>query len=102
MVFRDEIDLKGHQVAEHGAKYKSARSLNLPFGQGRMGNVEDPQTATENIPDLLKDFPQIEGSDNQLVFSLTSWSNKGNRLSGLNDEEFPSLSGTRVKNKSKR
>ena len=66
-----------------------------------MGDVEDARPS-EKLPDFVKDFPQIEGSDNQPVFSLTSWSNKGNKLAGLNDEEFPSLLGARSKCKSKR
>merc|ERR1712232_851670 len=98
VVFKNEIDWKAHQVSRHGASY---RNLDLAFNcrRGRKFDTEDniiqeAERRPNNLPNLVSDFPQIDGSDSRPVFTLSSssWSQRtNNKLSNQNAEDFPSL-----------
>ena len=102
VVFKNEIDWKAHQVTRHGATYKAARNLDLTFNcrRGRRFNTEDniieeTERRPNNLPNLISDFPQIDGSDNRPAFTMSSsWSKRSNKLSNQSAEEFPSLPAT--------
>ena len=87
VVFKTEIDWKAHQVSVHGARCRSARNLDLTFNcpRGQRSNtednsVEDAERRPSNLPNLISDFPQIEGSDNRPVFTMSSsWSKRNNK-----------------------
>jgi len=99
VVFKNEIDWRAHQVSRHGASY---RKLDLTFNcrRGRKFYSEDnilqeAERSPTNLPNLLSDFPQIDGSDNRPVFTMSSsWSQRKNNKSHQNAEEFPSLPST--------
>jgi len=96
VVFKNEIDWKAHQVSTHGASH---RNLDLTFNcrRGRKFNPEEKiiqERRPNNLPDLFSDFPQINGSDNRPVFTISSssWARRShNKLENQNAEEFPSL-----------
>ena len=89
VVFQNEIDLKAHQVTEHGATNKTARNLNLNFGRG--GIVRETAQISEKLPDLQNDFPKLKGSASGPVFTMTTWATRRNNPQTLNGEDFPTL-----------
>ena len=96
VVFENEIDLRAHQVTEH----RASRNIPLDFTGQAKSRTRDKTKKMGNVPDLEKDFPQIQGADNSRVFTLTSWSKKINHPTTA-EEEFPSLFVNRLKSKRK-
>ena len=95
IVFKNEIDWKAHQVSTHGATH---RNLDIAFNCRRREGfntrdeiVESTARRQNDLPDLNSDFPEIDGSDNRPVFTMSSWSQRSNRLANQNTEEYPSL-----------
>ena len=98
VVFKNDIDWRAHQVSQHGATYRNL-DLAFTYRRGRKLNTEDNivqegERRPNNLPNLTSDFPQIDGSDNRPVFTMSSWSKGNNKLSNPDIEEFPSLPST--------
>jgi len=84
VVFENEIDLRAHQVTEHKAK----GSLRLDFGLPDKTRTREKKS--NQVPDLVADFPLMEGAGSSQIFTLTTWSKRGNHTTTA-EEEFPRL-----------